>query len=349
MSVSYESKRIRAHVRATLQVALAICAMAGVLVASSGAAAQAVDAGQAAPPPNDGAAVLGEPTPAPPPAPPPADPNVPPADPNVPPGGYVAAPPPTPEAYGQPQQPVYVPPIVIPATEAPPARPEHARTDDANADHIVLGSTAFTAPKGSVYFSDYDIFLIQAGVAVTDNFQLTLTSLLPVVEDQPFFLDVSAKVAFLQTPRFHMAAIGSLLGITNAGVDVPVVGRLGLVATACITANCYVNASASALFWFTSETTSVVPVTLNLGVSARLAGIFSLLAEVNGLATIGSARVSSDLFRQGVLIGYGARFSNANFGFDLTFVKPIVKGLDDFPLPFGVPWLTFTYRSNALF
>lgn len=328
-------------------IVLAVCMLTGVLGAVSGAAAQVADAGApTAAPPNGGAAVLGEPTP------PPA-----PADPNAPPGGYAPAPPPqAPGAYGQqpPQgygQPGYGQPgYVEPVQEAPPP-PEHARTDDANADHIVLGSTAFTAPKGSVYFSDYELFVIQAGVAVTDNVQLTATTWLPIVPEQPFFLDVSAKFAFLQTSRFHMAGIASILGITGTGSGdaLPVVGRLALVATACITENCYVSASASAMFLFTENTTDVVPVILNFGMTARVAGIFSLLAEVNGIAAVGDlGRSSIDVFDAGVLLGYGVRFSNQNFGFDLTFVKPIIRGTDDFTV-LGVPWLAFTYRTDALF
>lgn len=320
----------------------AICAVLGVFGTAVGASAQQApgpSAQQAPGPsaqqaPGGDAAVLGEPAPAP----------------DGQPGGASAVPPPPPpNGYGQPAQPVYGEPgYVQPVEEAPPAV-ESMRHDDSNADHIVLGSTAFTAPKGSVYFSDYDIFFIQGGVAITDNFQLTLTSWLPIVPEQPFFLDISGKFAFLQTPRFHMAALASVLGITGAGIgDVPVVGRLGVVATACITENCYVSASASALFWFTENISSVVPATLNLGITARLVGIFSLIAEVNGLAAVGSASVSGALFDTGVLIGYGIRLSNQNFGFDLSFVKPILRDAE-FPLVLGAPWLAFTYRSDALF
>lgn len=339
MSLSCDRKGNRVDLRTWLHAALVVCTVTGVLGAASGARAQAGDAGAPnAATQNGGPTVLGALTPD-----APGGANAAPTD-------YAAAPPPqAPGGYGQPQ-PAYGQQGYVPPVEEAPAVVESMRTDDANADHIVLGSTAFTAPRGSVYFSDYDILFIQGGVAVTDNFQLTATSWLPVVPDQPFFLDLSGKFAFLQTSRFHMAGIASLLVMTNAGVDVPVVGRLGLVGTACITENCYVNASVSALFWFTDATTRAVPVTLNFGLVAKVAGIFSLMAEVNGLAAVGDfGSSSSALFDEGVLIGYGIRLSNRNFGFDLSFVKPIIRGVDEFKLVLGVPWLAFTYRSDALF
>ncbi len=352
MSFACESARGWMWMRALGAIVGAVGALGYV---ASAAAQQAPDAGVADAAP---AAVLGDPTaPGTPPPPPPAGDTATPA-------GYQPAapaqpPPPAPGAYGQTpvapgygQQPGYGQPgnaLVEPLAPAPPEPVEHIRTDDANADHVVIGSTAFTAPKGSVYFSSYELILLQGGVAVTDNFQLTLTTLPPLITDQPYFVDLSAKFAFLQTPRFHMAAIGSLLAFGGADLDsVFAVGRLGIVGTACLTENCYVNISASSLFWLSGDLDRVVPVTLNLGVTARVAGIFSLLAEANLITAVGDLGSSSiDLFDAGALIGYGVRFSSGNFGFDLTFLRPVGFGDDTFIL--GVPWLAFTYRSDPLF
>jgi len=97
------------------------------------------------------------------------------------------------------------------------------------------------------------------------------------------------------------------------------------------------------------ELDRVVPVTFNLGVTARVAGIFSLLAEANLITAVGDLGSSSiDIFDAGALIGYGVRLSSGNFGFDLTFVKPVGTGGDDVTI-LGIPWLAFTYRSNPLF
>lgn len=324
----------------------AIVGVVGVLGYVAGAAAQqAPDAGVADAAP---AAVLGDPTEPVPVPPPPSGGDT------ATPAGYqeVQQPPPPPGTYGQqPVAPGYGQPGYAPAEPIPtqPEPVEHIRTDDANADHTVLGSTAFTAPRGSVYFSSYELILLQAGAAVTDNFQLTLTTLPPIIEDQPYFVDIAAKYAFLQTPRFHMAAIGSLLGLSGGdGGSLFALGRLGLVGTACLTENCYVNASLSALFWIGEDTSRVVPVTLNLGITARVAGIFSLLAEANFVAAVGDLAGSSvDVFESGALIGYGVRFSSGNFGFDLTFVKPVIDDVDDVTI-LGIPWIAFTYRSNPL-
>jgi len=263
--------------------------------------------------------------------------------------GNESAPPPVPDSYATPGA---TPPA--PAAVATPAAPtESLRNDDAHADHIVLGPTAFTAPRGTVYLSDYELLVVQGGVAITDELQVTLTTLLPVIESQPFFADLSAKYAFLKTPRFHMAGIASILGIGDGDSSERfALGRATLVATGCITENCYVAASASAMLWLSPDLERVVPVTFNVGITARLVGVFSLLAEANFLAAFGdlSGARSVDVFERGALFGYGARFSSGNFGFDLTFVKPVISGDSggDF-FVIGVPWLAFTYRTDALF
>jgi hypothetical protein len=296
------------------------------------------------PPPAIAAPVIGDPVVPPAPAGDPA--AVPPA-----PGGDTA-PPPVPASYGSASAPQVAPPSAqAPAVDT--ARVESLRNDDAHADHIILGPTAFTAPRGSVYLSNYELLVVQGGVAITDEFQVTLTTLLPLIESQPFFADLSAKYAFLKTPRFHMAGIASILGLGDGDIDERfALGRATVVATGCITENCYVAASASAMLWLSPDIDRVVPVTLNLGITARLVGVFSLLAEANFIAAFGdlSGARSVDLFGRGALLGYGARFSSGNFGFDLTFVKPLIAddSSDDF-FVIGVPWLAFTYRTDALF
>jgi hypothetical protein len=261
--------------------------------------------------------------------------------------GADTAPPPVPAGYATPAG---IP--AAPAVAAPTVAVESLRADDAHADHVILGPTAFTAPRGSVYFSNYELLVVQGGVAVTDELQFTLTTLLPLIDEQPFVADLSAKYAFLKLPRFHMAGIASLLVLADDGLDGPfTVGRATVVATGCITENCYVAASASAMAWLTSEADRVVPITLNVGLSARIVGVFSLLAEANFLAAAGdlTGARTADIFEQGALLGYGMRFSSSNFGFDLTFVKPVLadSGSDFFVL--GLPWLAFTYRTDAVF
>ncbi len=303
-------------------------------------AASSADA-QAAPttPAPDATTVIGTPG-----DPAPTDPGVVPAAPDA-----DTATPPVPAGYATTTTtPTPAATAPAPVDAAPPAE---LRRDDAHADHVILGPTAFTAPRGSVYFSDSELFVVQGGVAVTDELQLTLTTLLPLIEGQPFFADLSAKYAFLKTPRFHMAGIASLLLVSDGDIDERFgLGRATVVATGCITENCYVAASASAMLWLSPDLARVVPVTLNVGLTARLVGVFSLLAEANFLAAIGdlSGARSVDVFERGALFGYGMRFSSANFGFDLTFVKPVISGSDDI-FVLGLPWLSFTYRTDALF
>ncbi len=172
----------------------------------------------------------------------------------------------------------------------------------------------------------------------------------------PYFFDLSAKFAFVQTSRFHLAGLASVLGADfgrtfgSSGSRAAIaIGRLGLVATACITENCYVNASASAIVWLWEGLADAAPITGNIGIVARLVGVFSLLAEANFGGAIGSR--GSFFGEGGAVLGYGVRFSQRNFGFDLTLIKPVYadRSPSDDPFPIGVPWLAFTYRSDALF
>ena len=350
MTIAFKGLPIRGALRAAARswrVVLALGAVCGALGAASRAhAQQAPDAGA----PTVAVTTVGVATP-------PAVPDAPlvvvvetpPAGGAVP-EGYASVPPPPPGNYAPaaPQiygQPGYVAPVVEPT-------PENIRVDDANADHVVLGPTAFTAPRGSIYVSDYELLWVQGGVAVTDDLQLTLTSMVPVAGDLFYFADVAAKYAFLKLPRFHMAGIGSLLviGDFGSGGSSLVVGRLGAAATACITENCYVHASASALFWLSRELSTVFPITLNLGLVARVAGVFSLLLEGDLLAVAGDIGASSlDFFEETFTVGYGVRFSGSNFGFDLTMVKPIFLDSSSDGWRFGYPFLSLTYRTDPTF
>ena len=73
---------------------------------------------------------------------------------------------------------------------------------------MILGSTAETHPKGTFFFSDYELLLLQAGYAITDEFQLQLTGIPPIVKDQPYYCDIGAKLNIVRNESFRAAING---------------------------------------------------------------------------------------------------------------------------------------------
>src|ERR1019366_2987154 len=74
------------------------------------------------------------------------------------------------------------PPAAAPDPPAPSGEPGDLRFRDANADRVILGSTAETHPKGTFFISDYEILLLQVGYAITDQLQVSVTGIPPLIQ-----------------------------------------------------------------------------------------------------------------------------------------------------------------------
>jgi len=126
------------------------------------------------------------------------------------------SPPTAPPGYGPPAEPPAVTPLAPPMAELP-GNERDVRFMDASMDRVGLFSTAETHPAGTFFFSDYELFLFQFGYAVTDNVQLALTGLLPLIKEQPYFFDLNAKVNFVRSRWFRLAGIVALDVLVDAG------------------------------------------------------------------------------------------------------------------------------------
>lgn len=275
------------------------------------------------------------------------DPNAPPAPPVVPPPPPPApppSPPPTGAATGdEPAEPT--------ARGTAGNRPNDVRFLDAHADRVIFGSTAETHPKGTFFFSDYEILLLQFGYAVTDDLQLSLTGLPPIVKDQPYFFDFGAKLNVVRGDVFRAALTGAFDVVTAGGTGTDngpyYGGRLGAAGQFCFEMTCGSSVSISGGTIITSGIKQVFPIYGAVGFIAKLSPLVSLLAEPQLLGALGtgSGNVDSGGFFS---FGYGVRLSGKHFGVDITFIKPVaVTGGGSFNDPFilGYPFVAFTYRT----
>lgn len=134
-----------------------------------------------------------------------------------------------------------------PPTYAPPPDPRveqrRLRTGEAHADHVILMPTAYTHPAGTVYFSSIDIVLLQAGYAISDDTQVTLSGTPPLGEDNVFPLDLSLKNALVNEGPVRVAAIGSITGIAGLDEGNFFLGRIGGAAQLCFDTPCKSSAS----------------------------------------------------------------------------------------------------------
>jgi hypothetical protein len=240
-----------------------------------------------------------------------------------------SAPPPPPAAV--------VAPPATPEEPEPGHRPREARFSDANFDRVIAMPTAETHPKWTAYFSSYDIILLQAGYAVSDRTQITLTGTPPFGEDLIFFLDASLKTVIAREPRFRLAAIGSVSGIAGLNDESFFLGRIGAVATFCLEELCRsnVNLGTTAVLAGPATTTAT-----GAGIIWRATYALSFLFEANILLPLGR---ESGRFN-GLAMGPGIRLGWESFAFDIAVEWAADAEVDGNEAPPALPLIAFTYR-----
>ena len=216
-------------------------------------------------------------------------------------------------------------------TEAPIDPARAARIANAHADRIVLLPTAYTHPKGTVYFSSYEIIVLQAGYAFADDSQLSVTATPPLGEDPIFPLDVSLKTRFVDEPRVRAAVIGSATGIVGIEEGQVFLGRVGGTAQLCFDDGCGSSLSFAQTLIFAG------PIFLAVGGAG---GIFEL---TDWLSFIGEGGVVLPIGRDGgqvngAMANLGFRLPYKNWSLDLAAAVPAES---DIAL---LPFIAFTYR-----
>jgi len=209
----------------------------------------------------------------------------------------------------------------------------HAR--DANADRVVLLPTAKTQPKGSFTFSSYDIVLLQAGYAISDATQFTLTFTPPVEGGMP--LDLTLKSAFFRGPLLRAAATASVSGLTGLGdVGFVFLGRAGGVAEFCLRADCASSVTVASNLTFAG---AIAFMWNGAGFIWRVSPHLALLAEADTMIPLG--RVLGQV--NGLLAWGGLRVPGRHWSFDAALgYSPGVDGR-----PVALPLFVLSYRPGA--
>ena len=206
------------------------------------------------------------------------------------------------------------------------------RYTDAHVDRVIVVPTAETHPQGTLYLSSYEVVLLQAGYAVSDHTQVTLTGAPPLANEKILPLDLTLKTVVARAPEYRVAALASMSGIAGIEQGTVVVGRLGGVAQLCLERTCRSSVSVATNVLLVGQAL----ITSGIGLVARATDHFSVLLEVDSLVPVGREVA----IYGGLAIGPGIRFSGEHLGFDLAFMH----ALDVLEGP-GVPFLAFTYRT----
>jgi hypothetical protein len=216
---------------------------------------------------------------------------------------------------------------------------------DANIDRTFFLPTAETHPKGSLTFSDYELLLFGLTYAVTDNFQFTGTTLVPLSSEMPFVGQLSAKLRFLSEGRLKMAGVAGFW-FFNApkGQDAEdlVIGSVGGVASVCLDDACGGLLSVSGTMSQSNQDDTSKILFYGASLVHPLTRRIKVLLEID-TATAFLRGESKDL--DGYLFNYGLRFFQGDIAGDVGFLKPMGEGVDSDDLPLGFPFINFSYRS----
>ena len=206
---------------------------------------------------------------------------------------------------------------------------------DANGDRVVLLPTAKTQPKGLFTFSSYDVVLLQAGYAITDSTQLTLTFTPPVQGSMP--LDFSLKTAFLRGPLVRAAAMASVTGLTGLGdVGFVFLGRAGAVVDFCFRSDCASSVTVGSNVTFAG---AILFMWNGAGLVWRVSPHLALLAEADTLLPLGRALGQGN----GLLAWGGLRVPGRSWSFDAALGYSPRAG----DRPLALPLLILSYRPGA--
>jgi hypothetical protein len=265
------------------------------------------------------------------------------AQPGAPDDGSAEAPPPPPPPPGPPG----VPPPPPPMATTPPA-PAASTVDegviqDANSGRNWLTPTALTPPAGTWSFSDFELLLASLGYAVTDQFTISATVLLPIVSEMPFFGIASAKFQVLKAGNLRGALQLNILHTSVEDLSFTA-SNLGGALTLCIDTGCHshVTGYLGAGFGLDSAADqNAVPFVAAVAATFKVGRHLKFVFEADTAFIVGSVDEAAD----GLLGWYGMRFTSKFIGVDLGFAKPICDGCEDEGLPMGFPFVSFTYRG----
>ena len=218
-------------------------------------------------------------------------------------------------------------------TAPPPPAVLDSRFTDAHVDRVVLVPTAETHPAHTVYVSSYDIVGLQAGYALGDRTQLTLSFVPPLTRDPVVPLDLTLKTVLVRMRRVRVAAMVSASGIFGLDEAESAVGRIGGVTELCFDDACRSSVSTAANL---SLAGPYLVLADGVGAILRATNLFAVLAELQSVIPISHEGGQINVFA-GAL---GARLSGKVWAVDLAAEVP----LDRRSKPAAIPVVVVSVR-----
>ena len=209
------------------------------------------------------------------------------------------------------------------------------RSADAHVDRVLVLPTAETHPEGTFYVSSYEIVLLQAGYAVSDRTQITLTTMPPLPKEQILPLDLTLKTVLVRAPAFRVAALTSMSGIAGLEEGTAFLGRVGGVVQLCLERTCGSNISVGTSIALAGP---AIFAGNGAGVILRATKVLSVLVEFDASIPLGT--VANQV--NGLAFASGIRLSGEHLGLDLALARRI-DVLDATALPF----IAATYRTGS--
>ena len=212
--------------------------------------------------------------------------------------------------------------------------------------------TALTPPAGTWSFDDYELVLVGISYAVTDQFQVSATTMVPVTSDL-YWGFLSAKLQILKAGNLRVAAQAGVAFVSEKednfdamGNDITSStltsgGEVGAAATYCIDPDCYSHVDGFVGAAFAHQNDSSVPVAFSAAFVARLGKHVRLVAEADTAHLFGRLNDQAD----GILGWYGVRFTSRSIGVDVGFAKPFCSDCSSSTFPIGFPIVAFAYRG----
>jgi hypothetical protein len=227
-----------------------------------------------------------------------------------------------------------------------------AKQRDASIDRGFIISHAETLNEGELTLNSYELFLAGMSYGITDDVELTLTTLLPILQEMPIVLAPQLKWVFLRGDQQVMSAkLNVMFATTTSGDDFS-----GGTVSGGISHDFYFDKEGRYAMFSGLDIGGVfgnvdsdwqmakgLIMAANLGFSAQVADFMKIMVEGVVPAAYGTENKQfevSDI----VNLTYGMRFFGEDLAVDLGFIRPLGGEMADSGLLMGLPYVAFTAR-----
>jgi len=224
-----------------------------------------------------------------------------------------------------------------------------AKHRDASIDRGFIVPHAETLSEGELTLNSYELFLAGISYGVTDNFEITMSTLLPVVKNMPIVLAPQMKWVFARTDQQVFGARVNLTYATMLDSDAG-----GGTISGGLSHDLYFDTQGryamhsgidvGGVFGTVNEDWQMgegVIIAANLGFSAQVSDYMKVMVE----GVVPAIYANNEFHLSEVVnVTYGTRFFSDGLAVDLGFIRPLGEGMDDSDLVMGLPYVAFTAR-----